>query len=72
MAFQVMGVSAELIGNQAGVSLANNETPSEYSNISIGFAFAEGHYSKRQLLEKAKRLLDEASTFLKAEISRAP
>ena len=72
MAFELVGVSAELISNQAGISVNFTEPSGSYGSVAISFSFAAGHYSKRQLLDKAKRLIDEASAFLKDEISRAP
>jgi hypothetical protein len=72
MPLQLASISSDLISNQAGVSVHDQSTDGQYSTMSVAFSFADGHYGKRQLLEKAKRLIDEASAFLKAEIAKSP
>jgi hypothetical protein len=72
MNLQLIGLSADMISRQAGVALQDNSPDGQFSSMSLAFSFAEGHYGKRQLLEKAKRLIDEASIFLKAEIAKSP
>jgi len=72
MSYQLATLSADHVSLQAGVGLQDQSSDGQYVSISLAFSFAEGHYSKRQLLEKAKRLMDEASIFLKAEIAKSP
>jgi len=72
MSYQLAALSSDLVSNQASVGMHDQSPDGQYSSVSITFAFADGHYGKRQLLEKAKRLIDEASAFLKAEIAKSP
>jgi hypothetical protein len=72
MNFQLAALSADLVSRQAGVAVQDQSPDGQFSSLSLAFSFAEGHYGKRQLLEKAKRLVDEASSFLKAEIAKSP
>jgi len=72
MSYQLATLSADHVSLQAGVGLQDQSSDGQYVSISLAFSFAEGHYSKRQLLDKAKRLIDEASAFLKAEIAKSP
>jgi hypothetical protein len=72
MSYQLAALSSDLVSNQAGVGLQDQSPDGQYASLNVAFSFADGHYSKRQLLEKAKRLIDEASAFLKAEIARSP
>jgi len=72
MISQLASLSAELISNQANVGLQSNSMDGQFAAVNVSFTFAQGHYSKRQLLEKAKRLVDEASAFLKGEIEKSP
>jgi hypothetical protein len=72
MPLQLASISSELINNQAGVAVHDQSFDGQSWSLSLAFSFADGHYSKRQLLEKAKRLVDEASVFLKAEIAKSP
>ena len=69
---QLASISSELINNQAGVAVQDHSPDGQFWSLSVAFSFADGHYGKRQLLEKAKRLVDEASAFLKAEIAKSP
>jgi hypothetical protein len=69
---QFAGISADMVSNQAGVSVQEQAFDGQFWNLSVAFSFADGHYSKRQLLEKAKRLVDDASAFLKTEIAKSP
>jgi hypothetical protein len=73
MPLQLVSISSDLINNQAGVGVQDTSPlDGQYWGLNVTFNFADGHYSKRQLLEKAKRLVDEASNFLKMEIARSP
>lgn len=72
MSYQLAALSSDLVSNQASVALQDQSQDGQYAAVNVTFAFAEGHYGKRQLLEKAKRLIDEASAFLKAEIAKSP
>lgn len=72
MPIQLASISSELVNNQAGVSVHDQPFDGQFWSLSVAFSFADGHYGKRQLLEKAKRLVDEASAFLKAEIAKSP
>jgi hypothetical protein len=73
MPLQLASISSELVQNQAGVAVHDTSSPDgHYWAMNVTFSFADGHYGKRQLLEKAKRLVDEASAFLKAEIAKSP
>ena len=72
MPIQLASISSELVNNQAGVAVHEQSMDGQFWSLSLAFSFADGHYGKRQLLEKAKRLVDEASAFLKAEIAKSP
>jgi hypothetical protein len=72
MNFQLAALSAEMISRQASVAVQEHSADGDFASISLSFTFAEGHYGKRQLLEKAKRIVDEVSTYLKAEIAKSP
>jgi len=72
MNLQLATLSADMVNRQAGVAVHGQSLDGEFTSLSLTFSFAEGHYGKRQLLEKAKRLVDEASAFLKAEIAKSP
>jgi hypothetical protein len=72
MPLQFASLSSDMVSNQAGVSVQEQSSDGQYWSLSVAFSFADGHYGKRQLLEKAKRLVDEASAFLKTEIAKSP
>ena len=72
MSYQLSTLSADHVNLQAGVGLQDQSSGSEYVSINLAFPFAEGHYSKRQLLEKAKRLMEDALVFVRAEIAKSP
>ncbi|MEI9982760.1 MAG: hypothetical protein WDN69_05840 [Aliidongia sp.] len=72
MGWEIVALSAEMVSNQASVAVQGSSHDGQYSNVAVSFNFAQGHYSKRQLLEKAKRLIDEVSSVLKDEIAKSP
>jgi hypothetical protein len=72
MSYQLATLSADHVSLQAGVGLQDQSSDGQYVSISLAFLFAEGHYSKRQLLEKAKRLMEDALVFVRAEIAKSP
>jgi hypothetical protein len=72
MPLQLAALSSDLVSNQASVAVHDQSFDGQFWTMSVAFSFADGHYGKRQLLEKAKRLVDEASAFLKAEIAKSP
>jgi hypothetical protein len=72
MEYKVVALSPDLVSLQASLAVQGQTYDGHYANVSLGFEIAEGHYGKRQMLEKAKRLLDEVSRFLEGEIARSP
>lgn len=71
MGFQIASMNVELVGNQAGVSLQQQGEDGQFAAVSLSFTIAPGHYSKYQLLEKTKRLLAEATSFVQAEMVKS-
>jgi hypothetical protein len=72
MEYKVVALSSDLVSLQASVAVQGQTYDGHYANASLVFEIAEGHYGKRQMLEKAKRLLDEVSKFLDREIAKSP
>ena len=70
MGLQIAAINVELVSNQAGVSLQQQDD-GQLAAISLSFAIAPGHYSKYQVLEKTKRLLADASAYIQAEMARS-
>jgi hypothetical protein len=69
--FQIVGLSVELVGNQASVALQQQGDDGQFAAVSLSFAIAPGHYSKYQVLEKTKRLLAEATAYVQAEMVKS-
>jgi hypothetical protein len=72
MDYKLASLQTDLITNQTGVGIHAQGREGQYASVSLTFEAAPGHYSKRQLLEKTKRLLQEVSTFLDREIAGSP
>ena len=72
MDFNLVGLQTDLVSLQTSVALQGQGHDGQYASVSLAFQVAPGHYSKRQVLEKTKRLLQEVSTFLDREIAGSP
>jgi hypothetical protein len=71
VAFEIVGLSVELIGNQASVALQQQGENGQFASIAVSFSIAPGHYSKYQVLEKTKRLLADATNHVQAEMAKS-
>jgi hypothetical protein len=72
MDYKLVTLSPDLVSLQANLAVQGQTYDGHYATASLSFEIAEGHYGKRQMLEKAKRLLDEVSKFLDREIAKSP